>query len=299
MTTKRNVLARGCMRLAAADVESARFDARVLLAKAMNVAPDELIGGAEPSEAQVAEFERLLARREAREPLAYITGHKEFWSLDFEVGPGALVPRADSETLIEEAMKEFPDRAAPLEVLDLGTGSGCLLIAFLASYSHAGGVGIDSSPDALSWARRNVAKHGLAQRCVLRKSDWADGIDGRYDLVFCNPPYLTTGELEDVAPEIGRFEPRGALDGGENGLAAYGSLGPLIARILKPGGRALLEIGSTQGPAVETVLDQYSLETLRIANDLAGCARCVVAATRPAAHGPDGQKTVGNLMATG
>jgi release factor glutamine methyltransferase len=279
MSTKQDALARGASRLAATGIESPRLDARVLMAEAMGIAPEDLIGARKPSPAELARFEECLARREAHEPLAYIIGRKEFWSLDFEVGPGVLVPRPESETLIEEAMKEFPDRALPLDVLDLGTGSGCLVIAFLASYRNARGEGIDRSPEALAWARRNVARHGLHSRCVLSQSDWS--AEGRYDLVLSNPPYLSQEELKAVAPAISGYEPHGALDGGADGLAAYRVLAPLLARVLKPGGRAVLEIGSSQADSVQTVLKQDGIGTLRIVHDLAGHPRAVVAATRP------------------
>lgn len=260
MSTSRDALARGAERLSAAGIENARLDARVLMAHAAN---DAL-------------YDQFLARRIAREPVAYITGTKEFWSLALDVGPGVLVPRPETETLIEEALREFPDRAAPLRVIDFGTGSGALLIAFLSEFANARGLGIDDSPDALAWAERNLAKHAMVGRCELSLGDWAQSPETSFDVIFSNPPYLTRDEIAAAPPEL-RYEPRGALDGGPDGLDAYRALAPVIARRLKPQARAFLEIGAGQGDAVASLLAAQGLETMRIAPDLAGIARCVVA----------------------
>jgi release factor glutamine methyltransferase len=243
------------------------------------------------TEQQLARFETLIMRRESREPLAYIVGHKEFWSLDFDVGPGVLIPRPETETLIEEALRDFPDQNAPLAIADLGTGSGCLLIAFLESYPNATGWGVDRSAEALSWASRNVARHGVGKRCVLSQSDWIGNLDPTFDVLLSNPPYVTEAEYCGSSPEILRYEPRDALVGGDDGLRAYRELAPVIARHLRPSGRAYLEIGSTQSGTVEAVLERDSLRTIRIVADLAGHPRCVVAA--PA------EKTVGKPAASG
>jgi release factor glutamine methyltransferase len=282
VTTIRETWVSGAERLTAAGIEEARLDARVLLAHTMNLAPGETVSSREPSAAELARYEELLERRIAREPTAYIIGEREFWSLSFAVGPGVLIPRPESETLIEQAIKVYPDRSALLDVLDLGTGSGCLILSFLSEYLNARGLGVDRSPDALYWARRNAARHGLESRCAMSQSDWAAGIDGRYDLVFCNPPYLSSAEMRDIAPELSRFEPQAALEGGTDGLAAYRSLGPLVAKALKPDGRAFFEIGSNQGQSAVTVLKQEGLSILAVVNDLAGHPRCIVAATGPA-----------------
>jgi release factor glutamine methyltransferase len=168
----RAALARGAERLRAAGIESARLDARVLLAEALGRTPDDVLLCDEARADQLRSFEVLLARRANREPLAYITGHKEFWSLDFAVGPGVLVPRPESETLVEQALLAFPDSQAPLRVLDMGTGTGCLLIAFLANRVHAAGIGVDASPAALAYARRNAIRHRLDERCEFVQAEW-------------------------------------------------------------------------------------------------------------------------------
>jgi release factor glutamine methyltransferase len=288
MNAVRDALTRGAARLTEAGVDSARLDARLLLGFAMELAPENLLVAQNMTEGQLALFEALISRRESREPLAYIVGFKEFWSLDFEVGPGVLVPRPETETLIEEAQRDFPDRDASLDIADLGTGSGCLLIAFLESYPNAMGWGIDRSTDALSWAARNVVRHGLGKRCVLSHSDWARAVDRTFDVVFSNPPYVTEREFGGASAEIRQYEPREALVGGDDGLKAYRELAPVIAGRLRAGGRAYLEIGSTQAEGVKSVLERDGLRIVHIAADLAGYPRCVVAA----------QKTVGNPAAS-
>ncbi len=231
----------------------------------------------------LALFATLITRRAAREPLAYITGAKEFWSLDFAVGPGVLIPRPDTETLIEELRRIYPDRSAPLAILDLGTGSGCLLIAALTEYPNAIGVGIDRSPDALAWAARNVAAHHLDDRATLIETGWLEEASPGFDVVLSNPPYIPTAEIAALEPEVARFEPFAALDGGPDGLDAYRALAPRIGHLLKPSGHAFLELGAGQGDAVGTLLRTAGLETTRFAADLAGIPRCLVAKRHNAA----------------
>ena len=284
-------------RLRAAGVDNPRLDARILWAHAQSNPPLE--GGSkfaqqisgrgqspalDPSpknpsdfstlpqgEGRVAErFEQLIRRRIAREPVAYITGHKEFWSLDFVVGPGVLIPRPETETLIEQLLKRFPDRAAPLEMLDLGTGSGCLLIAALSEYPGATGTGVDASDEALEWAARNIAAHGLESRGRLIGCDFTE-IGGVYDVILSNPPYIRTQDIAVLAPDVRLYEPARALDGGADGLDAYRVLAPEIERLLKPDGLAFLEIGAGQGPAVGKLM-----KTIEIVPDLAGIDRCVI-----------------------
>jgi release factor glutamine methyltransferase len=291
MSDVRHALTGGAARLAAAGIESSRLDARLLLGFAMELAPENLLVAQRVTEEQLARFEALILRRESREPLAYIVGHKEFWSLDFEVGPGVLVPRPETETLIEQALRDFPERDAPLAIADLGTGSGCLLIALLDSYPNAKGWGIDRSAEALSWTARNVARHGVGKRCVLSQRDWTGNWDPTFDVVVSNPPYVTEAEYHGSPSEILHYEPRDALVGGDDGLKAYRELAPAIARQLRPGGRAYVEIGSTQADTVKSVLERDGLRTIRIVADLAGHPRCAVAALA--------EKTVGNPVASG
>ncbi|HUJ03260.1 MAG TPA: peptide chain release factor N(5)-glutamine methyltransferase, partial [Rhizomicrobium sp.] len=232
------------------------------------------------------EFEQFIARRIAREPVAYIVGKKGFWDLEFDVGPGALVPRPETETLIEQALKRFPDRSAALEILDLGTGTGCLLLTLLHLYPNATGLGVDSSPEALGWAKRNAQKLGLESRCALRLADWAQVKQTGFDLMVTNPPYLSRDDLAAAGPELAH-EPVQALFGGPDGLDTYRAIAPLLPRLLAPKGCAILEIGKGQGEAVSAILRAAGLEIERLAPDLSGIPRCVMARAMA-------QKTVGN-----
>jgi release factor glutamine methyltransferase len=241
-------------------------------------------------------FESFVCRRLAHEPVAYIVGHKEFWSLDFEVGAGALIPRPETETLIEHALRELPDRTHPYRILDLGTGSGCLLMSLLREFPNATSVGIDSSDAALSWAKRNVARHGLGERCELSNLDWAE-VDGHFDLIVSNPPYIPTADIAGLQPDVRDFEPKEALDGGPDGLAAYRAIAPVLKRNLRVHGLALLEIGAGQHQMVEKIMGTEGLPT-RTKPDLAGIPRCMV--VRGVGREPVilAQKMVGNPAAT-
>ncbi|HSM96227.1 MAG TPA: peptide chain release factor N(5)-glutamine methyltransferase [Rhizomicrobium sp.] len=250
-------------KLSAAGIESARTEARILITQAAGDA---------------RALDKFVARRLAHEPIAYITGHKEFWSLDFEVGPGVLVPRPETETLIEEALKEFADRNATLNVLDLGTGSGAIPIAFLNERPNARGLGIEQSQDAMIWARRNIARHHLESRLALQGDDWLMLGEGEFDVIFSNPPYIESGVIPTLDPDVKDYEPRAALDGGRDGLDAYRAIAPIIAGRLAIGGRAFLEIGQGQEQKVPAILKASGLETVRIAPDLSGIPRCVIAA---------------------
>ncbi|HEY5338082.1 MAG TPA: peptide chain release factor N(5)-glutamine methyltransferase [Rhizomicrobium sp.] len=279
MSVRSEALMRGVDRLKAEGSASARVDARILLAHAMGITPGEILTTSHPpTDEQLAFYDALLARRAACEPIAYITGRKEFWSLDFEVGPGVLIPRPDTETLVMQALNEFPDKAAPLNVLDLGTGSGAILIAFLHERPNARGLGIEQSQEAMMWAHKNIARHHLQGRATLQGDDWLLLNEGAFDVIFSNPPYIESGQVERLEPDVARHEPRAALDGGPEGLDAYRALAPLLAKRLKPGGKAFLEIGLGQEGKVPSILNAAGLETLRVAPDLAGIPRCVVAA---------------------
>ncbi|MEJ0044390.1 MAG: peptide chain release factor N(5)-glutamine methyltransferase [Rhizomicrobium sp.] len=273
-------LAAAVARLRDAGVDNPRLDARLLWEFARSLSSPAVAGEGDREAVEGAAagrlFETLIARRAAREPLAYITGAKEFWSLAFAVGPGVLIPRPDTETLIEELIRLTPDRSAPLSILDLGTGSGCLLVAALTEYPAAHGVGIDSAPEALAWARRNVAAHGLQARASLIETAWPEEASPGFDAILANPPYIPTAEIDTLEPEVSRYEPRPALDGGPDGLAAYRTLAPRIARLLKPSGSAFFEFGAGQADAVSAIMTSAGLRTMKIAPDLAGIARCAV-----------------------
>jgi release factor glutamine methyltransferase len=269
-----NRVADAAVRLAQAGVGSARLDARLLWEYARDVEASALVARDEGR--AVALFESFVVRRIAREPLAYIVGRKEFWSLEFAVGPGVLVPRPETETLIEQLCESFPSRQAPLSVLDLGTGSGCLLIAALKELSKAHGVGVDESPRALAWARRNVVRHRVEDRTALIESGWLEEASPGFDAVLCNPPYIRSADIAGLEPEVRLNEPLSALDGGPDGLTSYRALAPRIGRLLAPRGQAFLEIGVGQAGAVRPILEAARLKVARIVPDLAGIPRCVV-----------------------
>jgi release factor glutamine methyltransferase len=223
-----------------------------------------------------AAFAALLARRRAHEPIAYITRTRAFWSIDLEVGPGVLIPRPDSETLIEAAIEHFGDRP-PARILDLGAGPGTLLLAALAEWPQATGLGIDASGEALVYADRNAARLGMADRAVFQRGDWARGLNATFDLILANPPYIGTGETLPV--DVRDFEPAGALFAGADGLDAYRAIIPDLPRLLAPGGVAVLEIGATQAAVVTALVAAAGLHPA-LRHDLAGRPRAVIAVPR-------------------
>ena len=272
-------LADGAARLGAAGIDSARLDTRLLLAAATGKTAEQIVARPEqalsPREADV--FAALIDRRAGREPIAQLVGHREFWSLDFATTRDTLTPRPDTETIVETALKLFPDRGAALRILDLGTGTGCLLIALLSEYRAATGIGTDASAAAADVARGNVAAYRLHDRAAVAVGHWDDPIDGPFDLVVSNPPYIATAELARLEPEVTQFEPHLALDGGADGLDAYRALAPRLANRLAAGGFAILEVGLGQASDVADLCASAGLQVHGRACDLAGRERCVVA----------------------
>jgi len=250
-------------RLRAAGIESSRAEARILWLHARK--------GGQSSFA----FDQLIGRRLAHEPVSYITGHREFWSLDFQVGPGVLIPRPATETLVEQALAELRERDRPYRVLDLGTGSACLIIALLKELPNAKGIAVDCSEDALIWAGRNLAAHGQLNRCILVNGNW-EGTKGRFDLIVSNPPYIPTDQMISLLADVRDYEPAAALNGGPDGMEAYRTLTPLMQRCLRPNGVGLLEIGVGQHHIVKQIVEAEGLKVPRIAADLAGIPRCLV-----------------------
>jgi release factor glutamine methyltransferase len=270
-------VAEAAARLAAAGIVEARREARLLAALALGVDPAVAWGFPERrlDESPRQRLAALVARRAAREPLSRLRGTREFWSLDFALSPDTLDPRPDSETLIEAALALLPDREAPLSVVDFGTGSGCLLLALLAEFRNALGVGVDIRPGAAAVARRNAETLGLGARARFVVGVWDATILGPADVILANPPYIPSKEIETLAPEVARFEPRQALDGGPDGLAAYRVLVPASRRLLSPGGVALFEVGAGQAEAVARLAARYGLRVRAVRCDLAGIERCV------------------------
>ncbi|MGC8470256.1 MAG: peptide chain release factor N(5)-glutamine methyltransferase [Acetobacteraceae bacterium] len=276
MSTIAAALAEATAALARAGIEAPRREARLLLEAALGRPRGALLAGAMGG-AAAERFAAWVARREAREPLALILGRREFWSLEFAVSPATLIPRPESETLIEAALAAFPERAAVARVLDLGTGTGCLLLAALSEFPAAFGVGVDLAPAAAALAARNARGLGLAGRAGFLAGNWAQALGGRFDLVLANPPYVATGEIAGLMAEVARHEPRTALDGGADGLGAYRALVPALPALLAPGGRAIVELGAGQAGAVAGLAAAAGLAAEARA-DLAGVPRALVMA---------------------
>lgn len=271
-------LCRAGQHLRAAAIETPRLEARLLLAHAMACRQEDLLRDprADVPPAAAARFGALLRRRLDHEPVAHLLGTQEFWSLPFTVSPATLIPRADSETLVEAAVDAFPDRSLPRRVLDLGTGTGCLLLAVLSEFPAATGIGLDLVPAAAALARDNARQLGLAGRAAFAVADWAAPISGRFDLVLSNPPYIASAAIPGLMPEVARHEPGSALDGGAEGLDAYRAILAALPRLLTPGGRAILELGQGQQPAVESIAAGQGLCRLACRADLGGVPRALV-----------------------
>jgi release factor glutamine methyltransferase len=271
--------------LRAAGLDSPELDARVLVAHAAGIAPGEVVLRAdmalEPDgEARLA---AALARRIAREPVARILGRREFWGLTFELGPATLVPRPETETLVEAALAHLRGRGLlAARIADLGTGTGAILLALLAELPQAFGIAVERDPSAAAAARANAARLGLAGRAVVAVGDWAAGLTpGGFDAVLSNPPYIASDELAGLDPEVAAHDPRAALDGGPDGLAAYRALLPGAIRALAPGGLLALEIGETQADDVAGLVRGAGFEDVALARDLAGRPRVVMGTTAP------------------
>jgi len=252
---------------------TARLDAELLMAHALGIGRAAMLLSRLDDPAP-ERFEALLARRMAHEPVAYIVGERDFWTITLAVEPGVLIPRPDSETLIEAAVAHFGARG-PGRVLDLGVGSGALLLAALDQWPGATGIGVDRSERAVAIARANAERLGLAGRADIRPGDWAAGIDERFDLLLCNPPYVESGAR--LAPDVAGHEPASALFAGPDGLDDYRRLAPEIGRLLAPGGLAAVEIGSDQADAVRALFAAEGLAG-RVARDLAGRDRAILVA---------------------
>ncbi len=272
--TVAEALRRGAAALAAAGIEDARREARMLLHHALGVPGRSLLSP--DAKVNEAMFDALVARRAAREPMAFILGRQGFWTLDLEVSPATLIPRADSETLIHAALAAFPDRARVRTILDLGTGTGALLLAALVEFPGAVGLGIDIAPAAVALAARNAQANGLAGRAMFLAGRWGAAVAGRFDLVLANPPYIESADIAGLMPEVAAHEPRSALDGGMDGLDAYRAIVADLPRLLAPGGVAILELGHGQAAPVAALAAGAGLAGAQTRADLGGIARALV-----------------------
>lgn len=252
--------------------DTARLDAELLMAHSLDIERDVLLlappGGSAP-----AHFRDLVERRAEGEPVAYITGRRAFWNIELAVGPGALIPRPDSETLIAAAIGHFAGSDGPKRILDLGTGPGTLLLAALDQWPSATGLGIDASDEALGYARANAKRLGLAPRATLRIGDWAEGIDETFDLVLINPPYVA--EQAELGPGVAEYEPAEALFAGPDGLDDYRRLAPVIGRLIAPAGLAAIEIGHDQAVSAAQLFEAAGHQ-VRLAHDMAGRPRAIL-----------------------
>jgi release factor glutamine methyltransferase len=263
-------------RLEAAGVELPVFDARLLLEEGAGVSRMDIL--TEPrrelSEAQVGAVDALAKRREAREPISQILGRKQFWTLALEVSADVLTPRPETEHVVQTALELLP-ADQPARVLDLGVGSGAILLAVLSERPSATGVGVDRSEAALAVARANGVKLDLDRRVSWVCADWDEGLEEQFDLVLSNPPYIPSADIAALQPEVSRYEPRLALDGGGDGLDAYRIIVPRLPRLLKPGGGFALEVGQGQADAVAAMARQAGLSEVQTRLDLAGITRIV------------------------
>ncbi|MFN4087981.1 MAG: peptide chain release factor N(5)-glutamine methyltransferase [Alphaproteobacteria bacterium] len=280
MTSLGEAVAQAAARLAAAGVGAPRREARLIVALAAGLEQQTVLGWPEralPPQAGRS-LDELVGRRCSGEPLSRLRGQREFWSMMFRLGPDTLDPRPDTETLIEATLARLPDRNRPFRVLDLGTGSGCILLALLRELPSARGVGLDLAPGACAVARVNAEAMGLASRAAFVASDWARCLRGGFDIVVSNPPYVPDGDISNLDPAVARFDPLRALAGGPDGLSAYRIIVADLPRLLGRGGLAAFEVGAGQAGAVAALLAGAGMGAISTRRDLAGIERCVLAA---------------------
>jgi release factor glutamine methyltransferase len=258
-------------RLEIAGIDSPVIDARLLVEAAAGATRADIL--ADPrralDETQTEALDALVARREKREPVSHILGAKGFWKIMLRVTPAVLAPRPDTETILDVVLPFFGESEA-FSVLDLGVGSGAILLAILTERPGARGLGVDASDEALAVARENAANLGLESRAVFTHTDWTAGLDNnQFDLVVSNPPYVRRGDIASLPPEVRNHEPRMALDGGRDGLDAFRAIAPQILRVLKPGGRFAVEFGLGQKDAVWALFAAAGATGLAVTRDLA------------------------------
>lgn len=270
-------------RLKDAGIDQPSIDARLMLEVAAGVTRTEIVTDPyrELTAEQAATLDAYLTRRARREPVSHIIGRKGFWKILLQVNKNVLTPRPETEVIVDEVLKAFPE-AMPFSMLDLGVGSGTILLAVLAERPAAKGLGVDASSEALAVARDNAANLDLNNRAAFLHGDWTAGLsDASFDLVVSNPPYIPTAVIETLEPEVRVHEPRLALDGGADGLDAYRVLAPEILRVLKPGGMFAVEIGYDQSKAVEALFNAAGAQQVRTIKDLSTHDRVVTGVKNP------------------
>jgi release factor glutamine methyltransferase len=269
-----------------AGIDSPEVDARLLIGHALHLERAQLSAQSDRilETREVTVISALAARRLKREPVARILGAKEFWSLMLDVAPAVLVPRPDTETVIEAALDFVVRgglRSERLRILDIGTGSGALLLALLSELPNALGTGTDISAAALRVARANAERHGFGERCSFIACDIAAGLQGPFDLIVSNPPYVAHGDIATLAPEVRDYDPAVALDGGSDGLDGYRAITADAGRLLAPGGRLIVELGAGQENAVRALFTEAGLTVGKARDDLGGIARALGASIVP------------------
>jgi len=273
-------------RLRERGIDRPDLDARLLVGHALGLDHAGLVrAGERPLDpAETAGIEALVARRLAGEPVARITGVKEFWGLPLALSPAVLVPRPETETVVEQALAAI-DRDGPrtraLRIADLGVGSGAILLALLGELPNAFAVGTDRDPAALAVARHNARRLGIAARAAFVACDFGTALAAGFDLVVTNPPYIASGEIAMLDAEVREFDPRGALDGGPDGLAAYRAIAADARRLVAPNAHFVAEFGNRQGVAVAALFAAAGFGGIRIAADLAGISRTLTAIRNP------------------
>lgn len=278
MTSISEFMATASDKLAAANIENPETDIRLLVQHALQIYHAKFVSSLNRvlTDAEVKTLDGMIARRAAREPVSRIIGTRGFWKSEFKLSPQTLDPRPDSETLIEAALK-YSD-APPATILDLGTGTGCLLLSLLQEYPKATGLGIDISEEAAATARENAVALNLADRASFLATDWNDWqASAPFDLVISNPPYIAPDEMAGLEPEVTKYDPVTALVGGDDGLECYRSIAALLPRALKRGGLVVLEIGHLQAEAVKSILALSDIAVIQTLTDLGGSDRAVVA----------------------
>ena len=279
METRDALVAEVAGALSTAGFEEPRRHARRLVASALAISRADLFGHPDRAvdEQQIGRIRAMLGRMVKREPLSRILGKREFWGLEFALSAETLDPRPETETVVEAVLRRNPERRAPLRFLDLGTGTGCLLLTLLAEFPAASGVGIDIAERAVRTAACNAVALGVADRALFLVGDWGAAVSAKFDAVVTNPPYIASGELRLVPREVACYDPWRALDGGEDGLSAYRAIATHLPRLLASNGIFVAEVGVNQAEAVVAVMRTNGLDLDGIEKDLAGIPRCVIA----------------------
>lgn len=274
----RELLRKSALMLTQKNIESAMLDARILLEHVLGITREKLLLLLDSSvdNEQLKIFNELLERRMKREPVAKIIGRREFWGLDFQVNKNTLDPRPDSETLIEFILKHVTSRAKPFRILDLGTGSGCLILSLLSELPLARGVGVDICKEAIFLAQGNAKSLSLNERVEFIRSDWYEEIEGKFDIILSNPPYIPTGDIAMLEDEVSVFEPYLALDGGKDGLYCYREIINNLSCFMEEDGIAVFELGAGQYEDVAGIAAQNGLRASGFSRDLGGVVRCIM-----------------------